>query len=292
MPGFQPDRPMPDKTGIGLKVEHYRDVLEGRPDLGFFEVHPENYMLGGGPGLTTLEAVRSNYPLSLHGVGASLGSYDPVDPDHLTRLKALVDRFEPFVVSEHLSWSRYQDHFLADLLPLPLTTAALAAMTANVNHMQEALGRTILVENPSTYLEFSHADMTEPEFLRALVKATGCGLLLDVNNIHVCAMNHGFDPIGYLDAIPGDAVGEIHLAGHSIDRYGERDIRIDTHGAPINDDVWALYEQAIIRIGPKPTLIERDDNLPPFADLLAEAKQAEHVMASLAQGANNASVAG
>ncbi|WP_281300262.1 MULTISPECIES: DUF692 domain-containing protein [unclassified Iodidimonas] len=279
MPLAQPEKPMPHCAGVGLKVEHYRDVLNGRPDLGFFEVHPENYMLAGGPRLQALEGIRAHYPLSLHGVGASLGSKDPVDRDHLERLKALQDRFEPFVVSEHLSWSRFEDHFLSDLLPMPLTRDALTAMAANVGRMQDALGRTILIENPSTYLEFAHAEMSEPDFLNELVKETGCGLLLDINNIHVCASNHGFDPHAYLAAIPGSAIGEIHMAGHAIDRYGARDIRIDTHGAPICDDVWALYDHAIGLFGPRPTLIERDDNLPPFADLLAEAQKAERIMA-------------
>ena len=270
-----PSRPPPDRAGVGLKSEHYRCVLEDRPDVGWFEVHPENYMLEGGPPLRYLEAVRADYPLSLHGVGMSLGSCDPPPADHLERLKALADRFEPFVVSEHLSFSRVGDRFLADLLPVPMTFEALDVMAANVARAQDGLGRRLLIENPSTYLEFDGGEIAEPEFLAELVRRTGCGLLLDVNNLFVCASNHGFDPCAWIDAFPLEAVEEIHVAGHAVDDADGWPIRVDNHGAPVIEEVWSLYRKVIGRRGPVPTLIERDANLPPFEDLLAEAHHAD-----------------
>ena len=278
-PAGAPDssRPPPDRAGVGLKSEHYRTVLETRPDLGWFEVHPENYMLEGGPPLRYLEAIRADYPLSLHGVGLSLGSSDPPPRDHLERLKRLVERFEPFVVSEHLSWSRIGDRFLADLLPLPMTVEALDAMAANVARTQDHLGRRMLIENPSTYLEFGREEVPEPEFLAELVRRTGCGLLLDVNNLFVCASNHAFDPRGWLDGYPLEAVEEIHVAGHAVDDADGHPIRVDDHGSPVIEEVWSLYREVIGRRGPVPTLIERDANLPPFEELLAEAHHADRL---------------
>ena len=272
---WRPDRPPPDRAGVGLKSEHYRTVLETRPDLGWFEVHPENYMVDGGPPLRYLEAVRADYPLSLHGVGMSLGSCGPPPRDHLDRLKALVDRFEPFVVSEHLSWSRLGGRFLADLLPLPMTREALDAMAANVARAQDRLRRRILIENPSTYLRFDREEIPEPEFLAALARRTGCGLLLDVNNLFVCASNHAFDPCAWLDAFALEAVEEIHLAGHAVDDADGYPIRVDDHGSAVSEEVWSLYREVIGRRGPVPTLIERDANLPPFEALLAEAHLAD-----------------
>ena len=278
-PAAAPDRtrPPPDRAGVGLKSEHYRTILESRPDLGWFEVHPENYMLEGGPPLRYLEAVRADYPLSLHGVGMSLGSCDPPPADHLGRLKSLVDRFEPFVVSEHLSWSRIGDRFLADLLPLPMTREALAVMAGNVARAQDHLGRRMLIENPSTYLEFGRVELSEPEFLAELVRRTGCGLLLDVNNLFVCAKNHAFDPRKWLDDFPLEAVEEIHVAGHAVDDADGHPMRVDDHGSPVIEEVWALYRDVIGRRGPVPTLIERDAKLPPFEDLIAEAHHADRV---------------
>ena len=270
-----PLAPPPDRAGVGLKSDHYRTVLEGRPDVGWFEVHPENYMIAGGPPLRYLEAVRADYPLSLHGVGMSLGSCDPPPLDHLERLKVLVDRFEPFLVSEHLSFSRVGDRFLADLLPVPMIPEALDAMADNVSRAQDYLGRRMLIENPSTYLEFDREDIPEPEFLAALVRRTGCGLLLDVNNLFVCASNHGFDPGAWLDAFPLGAVEEVHVAGHAVDDAAGHPIRVDNHGSPVIEEVWSLYRKVIERRGPVPTLVERDANLPSFADLLAEAHHAD-----------------
>ena len=275
-PAGSPSRPPPDRAGIGLKSEHYRLVLERRPDLGWFEVHPENYMIEGGPPLRYLEAIRREYPLSLHGVGMSLGSCEPPSCDHLDRLKSLIDRFEPFVVSEHLSWSRIGSLFLADLLPVPMTREALSVFCENVARAQDHLGRALLIENPSTYLRFEEEEIPEPEFLAELSRRTGCGLLLDVNNLFVCASNHGFDPMEWLDAFPIDAVAEIHLAGHAVDDLGEgRTIRVDDHGSPVIEEVWELYREVVRRRGAAPTLIERDANLPPFDDLLDEARRAD-----------------
>ena len=272
-----PNSPPPDRAGVGLKSEHYRTVLESRPDVGWFEVHPENYMLEGGPPLRYLEAIRNEYPLSLHGVGMSLGSCAPPPVDHLERLKRLVDRFEPFVVSEHLSWSRVGDRFLADLLPVPMTHEALGVMGANVARAQDFLGRRMLIENPSTYLEFGREEIPEPEFLAELVRRTGCGLLLDVNNLYVCATNHAFDPCAWLDAFALEAVEEVHVAGHAVDDADGHPIRVDNHGSPVIDEVWALYREVIGRRGPVPTLIERDANIPSFDELLAEAHLADRV---------------
>ena len=273
----EPSRPPPDRAGVGLKSEHYRTILETRPDIGWFEVHPENYMLEGGPPLRYLEAIRADYPLSLHGVGMSLGSCGPPPRDHLDRLKALVDRFEPFLVSEHLSWSRIGKRFLADLLPVPMTREALDAMADNVARAQDHLGRRMLIENPSTYLRFEHEEVPEPEFLAELARRTGCGLLLDLNNLFVCASNHGFDPLAWLDAFALEAVGEIHLAGHAVDDADGHVIRVDDHGSPVGEEVWALYREVIARRGAVPTLIERDANLPPFDALLEEARQADRI---------------
>lgn len=262
---------------MGLKAEYYRVVLETRPGVGWFEVHPENYMIEGGPPLRYLEAVRRDHPLSLHGVGMSLGSPDPPPRDHLDRFKALIERFEPFAVSEHLSWSRIGDRFFADLLPVPMTREALDVTAANVACAQDRLGRRLLVENPSTYLRFGHEEIPEPEFLTELSRRTGCGLLLDVNNLFVCASNHEFDPLAWLDAFALDAVEEIHLAGHAVDDADGWPLRVDDHGSPIIEEVWTLYREVIRRRGAVPTLIERDANLPPFEALLAEARQADRI---------------
>ena len=282
--GPHPGRPPPDRAGVGLKSEHYRTILETRPDLGWFEVHPENYMLEGGPPLRYLEAIRADYPLSLHGVGMSLGSCEPPPRDHLDRLRALVDRFEPFAVSEHLSWSRIGERFLADLLPLPMTREALDAMAGNVARAQDHLRRRILIENPSTYLRFGREEIPEPEFLAELARRTGCGLLLDVNNLFVCASNHAFDPGAWLDAFALEAVEEIHLAGHAVDDADGHAIRVDDHGSPVAGEVWDLYREAVARRGPVPTLIERDANLPPFEALLAEAHLADRAAREAAAG--------
>jgi len=269
---------IPRTAGIGLKADHYADILRDRPDIGWFEVHPENYMGAGGPPHRWLTAIRRDWPLSLHGVGTSLGSAAPPDAAHLKRLRELVDRYQPGLVSEHLAWSIADGVYLNDLLPLPLTEEALGVVAANVERMQDALGRRILIENPSTYLAFDVETMPEPEFLAELVRRTGCGLLLDVNNVFVSGCNLGFAPETYIDAFPMEAVAEIHLAGHTRRTVDGVTIRIDDHGSPVCAEVWALYERAIDRAGPVPTLIERDSNIPPLAHLLAESRRADLVL--------------
>lgn len=270
--------PIPAAAGIGLRAPHYRDLLEQRPPVGWLEVHPENYFGAGGAPLHYLEALRAHYPLSLHGVGMSLGSTDPLDRDHLRRLRALVERFEPALVSEHLSWGSVDGVHHNDLLPLPYTEEALAHFCARVTQAQEALGCTLLIENPSSYLRFRHSVIPEWEFLAEVARRTGCGLLVDVNNIHVSAMNHGFDASAYLQALPADRVGEMHLAGHTVKHLPQGDILIDDHGGVVSDPVWRLYGEAVARFGPRPTLIEWDTRIPPLATLLAEAERANRIL--------------
>lgn len=260
-------------AGLGLKPQHYDDALTCDAEGLWFEVHPENYMSAGGPRLAALEAIRERRPLSLHGVGLSLAADADPDREHLAALKRLVDRFEPFVVSEHLAWSTHRGQHQPDLLPFPRTHAALARIAANVGRMQDALGRKVLIENPSLYLPLTGHDLDEVDFLKALVAQTGCGLLVDVNNVFVSASNLGYRAETYLDALPAEAIGEIHLAGHAPDEGGS-DLLIDTHGAPVAEPVWTLHRRLIDRIGPRPTLIERDDDIPDFATLMAERDRA------------------
>jgi uncharacterized protein (UPF0276 family) len=273
-------RDMPPTAGLGLKPQHYDDALAASADGLWFEVHPENYMSAGGPRLAALQAVRERRPISLHGVGLSLAADADPDTEHLAALKRLVDRFEPFVVSEHLAWSTHRGTHQPDLLPFPRTQAALARIAGNIDRMQDALGRRVLVENPSLYLPLTGHDLGEVEFLKALVNRTGCGLLVDVNNVFVSARNLGYAAEAYLDALPAEAVGEIHLAGHGVDEGGSN-LLIDTHGAPIAEPVWALYRRLIRRIGPRPTLIERDDDVPAFDVLMAERNRAADELAAL-----------
>jgi uncharacterized protein len=265
-----------DRTGIGLRAPHHREVIARSPGVGWFEAHSENYF-GGGPARAALERVRHDYPLSLHGVGLSLGTTDELDADHLGEIVRLAQDLEPMLVSEHLCWGSAGGVFTNDLLPLPYTEEALRHMIERVSQVQEALGRQMLIENVSSYLQFTHSTIEEWDFLAALSKGSGCGLLLDVNNIYVSAMNHGFDPNRYLDGIPRESVREIHLAGHSIRRIGDRDIRIDTHNAPVCEEVWALYAAALERFGPVPTLIEWDLDIPSLDVLVAEARKADRL---------------
>jgi uncharacterized protein (UPF0276 family) len=270
-------------VGVGLRGPHMTEILATRPALGWFEVHPENYM-GNGPALSRLLAVRRDYPLSLHGVGLSLGSAEGLDADHLRRLKELAAQTEPLLVSEHLSWSVVDGAYLNDLLPLPYTGATLELVSRNVATAQEALGRQILVENPSAYLRFRDSPIPEPEFLAELVRRTGCGLLCDVNNIFVSCTNFGLDAAAYLDALPADAVREIHLAGHFRGERRGRPLLIDDHGAAVSSEVWALYRRALERFGMVPSLIEWDRQLPAWPVLLAEARTAERVAQSALAG--------
>jgi len=262
---------IPVRAGIGLRAPHHHEILAAAPAVGWLEAHSENYFADGGPAIAALERARERYPVSLHGVGLSLGSTDLLDVEHLRKLKALIARVEPGLVSEHLSWSSVNGRFLNDLLPLPYTEEALRHVCARVCEVQEHLNRQILVENISSYYLFAHSTIPEWEFVAAVAQRTGCGLLLDVNNIFVSATNHQFDPSQYLQAIPVQAVGEIHLAGH--ESNGE--LLVDTHSRPVCDAVWALYRHAIRRIGEVPTLIEWDNDLPELSVLVAEAHKAD-----------------
>jgi uncharacterized protein len=259
--------------GIGLRWPHVAEVLGTRPAARWVEVHAENYM-GGGPALRALDAVRHDYPVSVHGVGLSLGSVDGLDPMHLERLGRLVERIDPSLVSEHLSWSVAGGAYLNHLLPLPYTEEALDVVSRHVTQAQERLRKRLLVENPSSYLRFRHSPIPEPEFLNELARRTGCGLLSDVNNIYVSGHNLGWDPAAYVDIVTPDAVGEIHLAGHTVNDADGRPILIDDHGSPVAPAVWTLYERALARFGAVPTLVEWDTDVPPLAVLLGQAAAA------------------
>jgi uncharacterized protein len=269
-----PRRTFAEGCGIGLRTPHVRPMQDERPAIGWLEVHSENYYVDGGPALAALLRLRSDYPLSLHGVGMSLGSTDPLDRAHLAKLRRLIERTEPALVSEHLCWSGIGGRALNDLLPLPYTEEALAHVCSRVAEVQEALGRELLVENVSTYLAFADATIPEWEFVAAVARRTGCKLLCDVNNIYVNSVNHAFDADAYLAALPAEAIAEIHLAG--FDASGP--CLIDTHGAPVAPDVWSLYRRALARFGPVPTLIEWDTDIPPLATLLAEAATAQSIL--------------
>jgi uncharacterized protein len=263
-------------AGLGFKPQHFREALASPAADLWFEIHAENYMVDGGPRLAMLEELRRDRPLSLHGVGLSLGSLSAPDPAHLAALKRLVDRFEPALVSEHLAWSRFDGRSFPDLLPLPRTNETLACLGANIGRMQDALGREILIENPTHYLPLDQHRWSETSFLRELARRSGCKLLIDVNNVAVGASNIGFDAAGWLLDIPAKLVGEIHLAGHSRDAGGA--LLIDSHDEPVSEEVWSLYADFIARIGPRPTLIERDGNVPPFAALMAERDRAQAIL--------------
>jgi uncharacterized protein (UPF0276 family) len=269
-----PVRALPAAAGIGLRAPHVAEVRRSRPPIGWLEVHSENYFVDGGPALAALEAIRTDYPLSLHGVGLSLGSADPLDVAHLARLKRLADRIEPSAVSEHLCWSHVDGRHLNDLLPLPLTDEALALVCDRVDAVQAALRRPLLVENICSYLRFADDTIAEWDFVAAVASKSGCKLLFDVNNVYVNAINHGFDPQAYLAAIPAESVAEIHLAGYGV----SGPCLIDTHGARVAPPVWALYRTAIERFGPKPTLLEWDTDIPALDALLDEAAQAQAIL--------------
>ena len=265
---------LPAAAGIGLRSPHVGEVLAQRPSVPFFEVHSENYYLDGGPALAALARIRADYPLSLHGVGMSLGSSAPLDLAHVEKLTTLIARMEPALVSEHLCWSTAGGRHLNDLLPLPYTDEALALACARVSELQERVGREVAIENISSYLAFADSTIPEWEFIAALAQRTGCKLLLDVNNVYVNATNHGFDADRYVAAVPVDAVSEIHLAGFE---QGDGCL-IDTHGAPVAAEVWALYARTIERLGPRPTLIEWDTDIPAFGVLQGEAATAERML--------------
>ena len=268
--------------GLGLRKEHYRDFLESGVDVDFVEVISENFMVDGGQPRHILRQVRERHPVALHGVSMSIGSADGLRLDYLQGLKKLVDEIEPLFVSDHVSWSRIAGFNSHDLLPLPYTEEALDIVCANIAQAQDVLKRPMLFENPSSYLAFGGA-MTEWEFLAAMAQRTGCGLLLDVNNIYVSARNHGFDALAYLDGIPAGSVRQVHLAGHS----QGRDLLIDTHDSPVGNGVWQLYAKAMSLLGPVATMIERDDNIPPLPELLQELSTARGIAADARSDARN-----
>jgi hypothetical protein len=271
----------PAGVGIGLKPQYVPEILGSGVPLDFFEVHAENYMVPGGPYLRHLEQIRAGFPLSIHGVGLSIGGAGPLDTRHLDRLAALVGRFEPQWFSEHLAWSSHGGACYNDLLPIPYDGASLRRVCAHIDQVQERLGRRLLLENPSTYLAFAASTLEEGDFLAEVVRRTGCGLLLDVNNAYVSAVNHGRDPWDLIAVLPPDAVGEIHLAGFTEDRDGAGDrLLIDTHGAPVDEAVWDLYRRTLAHLGPRPTLIERDQAIPPLEVLVAEASRARSALES------------
>jgi uncharacterized protein len=272
--------PNPARAGIGLRFQHHQAVLESPPDVAFMEVHTENYMSGGAP-IRYLEAMRRDFPVSLHGVGLSLGSAEGLDSGHLDRIRQVADRIEPALMSEHVAWSVSGGTYLADLLPLPMTDEALAVVCQHVDQMQSALKHKILVENPSTYVQFRHSTIPEWEFMATVAARTGCGILCDVNNIFVCAKNHGWGPSAYIAALPPAAIGEIHLAGHSVRELADgATVRIDDHGSRVIGEVWSLYEEALHRFGPVPTLIEWDTNVPSLDVLFDEARHADSLIAT------------
>lgn len=261
-------------AGLGLKPDHYRAAFETDVDGLWFEVHPENYMVAGGPRLVWLQAIRDKRALSFHGVGASLGGLGPFDADHMKALKSLIERFEPEQVSEHATFSSHQGQYHADLLPLPRTQEAIVHLAARVSAFQDAIDRRILIENPTNYLNFA-SECDEPDFLMEVAKRSGCGLLIDLNNIWVSAHNLGIDPYDYIRRVDPDLVGEIHIAGHSVDPILGKSFLIDSHDAPVKSTVYNLLKFALALWGPKPVLIERDGNIPEFDDLLNESRKAQ-----------------
>jgi uncharacterized protein (UPF0276 family) len=270
--------PLPAAPGLGFKPEHFAAIRNARPQLGFFEVHAENYMGAGGPPHRQLTALRQDYALSLHGVGLSIGGPDRPDPDHMRRLRDLITRYQPASFSEHLAWSSHGTDYLNDLLPLPYTAETLQLVCDHVDEVQAALGCRLLLENPSTYVLFAQSTLSETEFLAEIARRTGCGLLLDVNNVFVSCTNHRTDPQDWLAAIPLEAVGEVHLGGHATETLPSGPLLIDDHGSPVADPVWDLYSQTIARTGALPTLIEWDNDVPDFAILLAEAARAAAIL--------------
>jgi uncharacterized protein (UPF0276 family) len=269
-----PTHSIPLNSGIGLRAVHYSELLESLPSIGWLEAHSENYFGEGGRALHYLEQLRSHYPLSLHGVGLGIGSSDPLNKQHLKKLKNIIKRFEPGLVSEHLCWNASEGMYLNDLLPLPYTEEALNHTVSRIQQVQEYLGREILIENVSSYLEYECSTIPEWEFVATIAHQSGCKILLDINNIYVNAQNHDFDPYDYLHAIPADKVAEIHLAGFEM----REDILVDTHSRPVCDAVWTLYADTMTMMGSRPTLIEWDNDIPSLTELLTEAAKANHIL--------------
>lgn len=271
---------LPARAGIGLKPMHFQAILEQKPDLGFVEIHAENYLVEGGPYHYYLQQIYQQYSLSIHGVGLSIGGWEPLDKAHLQRLKILLERYPPASFSEHLAWSSHQGIFFNDLLPLAYTDASLQRVCEHIDQVQQHLGRQMLLENPATYVESSDSSWRETDFIQAVIAHTGCGLLLDVNNVYVSAINHHQDPLAYMQALPLAATGEIHLAGFAVDQDSDGSpLLIDSHDCEVSAEVWALYDVALTLVGPTPTLIERDGNVPALDILCAEAERAEQRLA-------------
>ena len=266
---------LPACAGVGFKAEHADEILGGKASVGWFEIHPENYMVAGGPRLAMLADVCAQYPVSMHGVGLSLGGGDPLDARHLADLKRLVDRFNPAMVSEHIAWSSHEGLYMADLLPTPMTKTSLDHLVAAIDTVQSHIARRILIENPTSYLPLPQNSISELDFIIEAARRSGCGLLIDVNNIYISAHNLGFNAEAFVDGIPADLVGEVHLAGHERDANDQDSILIDTHSRPVADPVWALFDRLIARIGPKPTLIEWDNDVPSWPVLQHEAALAD-----------------
>ena len=279
--------PSPQKAGAGFKPEHLADILLDKQKVGFFEVHAENYMGKGGAPHAALEQLRSDYPLFVHGVGLSIGGEQALSKDHLARLKTVVRRYEPHFVSEHLAWSTHDNTYYNDLLPLPYTREVMQRVISHINQVQDALARDILLENPSTYIAFNSSSMSETDFIREISRQTGCGLLLDVNNVFVSATNHNYSTERYLAEFPLDRVREIHVAGHATESDDDgQPLLIDAHDRKVSDNVWALYEQVISGRGPLPTLIEWDNDVPEWSVLKSEARLADEILAKYATKAH------
>jgi uncharacterized protein (UPF0276 family) len=273
---------LPNKTGVGYKAQHFADIMADAGPVAWLEIHAENYMGDGGRPLAQLRHLSQNFPISVHGVGLSIGAEGPLDPDHLARLKHLVDWLQPASFSEHLAWSTHDSHFLNDLLPVAYTEATLATVCDHIDQVQTLLGRQMLLENPSTYVAFSDSEMSEIDYIKQIVERTGCGLLLDVNNVFVSATNQQTDPYSYIDAFPVEAVGEIHLGGHDEDEDDHgAPLLIDSHGREVVDPVWTLYDYTIAKSGPRPTLIEWDTDVPDWPVLAKEAERADRALAAL-----------
>ncbi|MGE3319513.1 MAG: DUF692 domain-containing protein [Candidatus Berkiella sp.] len=272
---------VPIKTGVGLRSVHYKEIIETRPDIGWFEIHSENYFGAGGQPLHYLDQISSNYPLSIHTVGLSLGSKDELKLLHLSKLKKLVNRYSPIFVSEHLCWSSIGRQHLHDLLPLPYTEESMSIIISHINQVQEYLNRQILIENISSYLQYVHSTIIEYEFITEIANRTGCGILLDISNLYVNSVNHGWDADIYLQEVPVDLVQEIHLGGFTENHFDKGSILIDSHNNPVSLQVWQLYHRALQRFGYKPTLIEWDKDIPPLAVLIQEAQKANNILDSI-----------
>lgn len=272
---------LPNKTGVGLKAEHVDDILQSKADIAFFEIHAENYMGAGGMPHAQLTKIRENYPISLHGVGMSIGGSSDIDDQHLARFKALIDIYNPSMVSEHLAWSTHDDVFYNDLLPLPYTDETLTNVVEHIDQVQSVIGRQILIENPSTYVTFKESHWSEVDFMKEIAKRSGCALLFDVNNVFVSATNHGYKPADYINAYPLHLVEEIHLAGHATDSDDHNNtLLIDAHDREVCEDVWELYKLTLSKTGPKPSLIEWDNEVPSWTTLELEAKKADAILVS------------